>query len=92
MLLRIRLNRGVHIQRKRGKNRHLALALAGLMIPASLMAGTLAIWRLAADMQWASDFAITTGAFSHWQVWTAMTVLLLWAAVRLNRYGGDGQS
>jgi hypothetical protein len=90
MVLRIRFERGVHIQRTDGKNRHLALAFAGLLTPASLMAGTLAVWRLAADMQWASEFAITTGPFSHWLVWMGMAGGLLFLAARLNRYGRGG--
>jgi len=90
MVLRIRLERGVHIHRRDGKNRHLALALAGLLTPAALMAGTLAVWRLAADMQWTSEFAITTGPFSHWLVWMGMAAGLLFLATRLNRYGRGG--
>ncbi|MBM3810236.1 MAG: hypothetical protein FJW20_01245 [Acidimicrobiia bacterium] len=92
MVLRIRLDRGIPIKRSSGKNRHLALATAALLTPASLMAGALAFWRLAADMQWTSEFAISDGLFSHWLVWLGMAVGLLLTATRLNRYGRGGET
>jgi hypothetical protein len=89
MLVRLRLETGQPIQRKRGKNRSLALGFAALLIPASLMAYTLGFWRLASDLGVAGEFSVT-GIFSHWQVWIAMGVLLNLAAVVLNRYGRGG--
>jgi hypothetical protein len=89
MNVRIRLPRGLPVDPKRGKNRHVALACGALMGPAALMAYVLGAWRLASDMGLAGEFVIT-GLFSHWQVWIALGVLLQAAASSLNRYGRGG--
>jgi len=55
--------------------------LAALLSPASVIALVLAFWRLGADLNWTGEFAISTGLFSHWQVWMALAVALqTWAA------------
>jgi hypothetical protein len=89
MIVRIRLNRGRPIQRQRGKNRDLAFAFGALLVPASLMAYVLGIWRLASDMGMAGAFGIK-GLFSHWQIWMVSGLLLQAAASSLNHYGRDG--
>lgn len=68
-----------------GSNRELAAAAGALLIPASLMAYSLGFWRLASDMGLAGQFDIT-GAFSHWQLWIGLGVLLHTGAITLNRY------
>jgi len=90
MIVRIRPGTGRPIQRKLGKNRHLALACGALLIPASLMAYVLGFWRLASDMGFAAEPGIT-GLFAHWQVWIATAVFLHGAASILNRYGRRGE-
>jgi hypothetical protein len=90
MVVRIRFGRGPKIVRKRRKNRRVALAFASLLTPAALMMAALGLWRLAADLQWASNFAIRTGLFSHWQVWAGSAALLQAGAYYLNRYGRAG--
>jgi hypothetical protein len=87
MVLRIRLGRPSRVRRQGRKNRRVALAMAALLTPASLMAFALAFWRIAADLKWAGEFAIAHGMFSHWQVWIAMAFLLQGCAILLNRYG-----
>lgn len=89
MIVRIRFGTGRPIQRKLGKNRHIALAFGALLIPASLMAYMLGFWRLASDMGLARDPGIT-GFFAHWQVCIGLAVFLSGAATILNRYGGRG--
>jgi hypothetical protein len=89
MIARIRLKQGGPVTRKRGKNRHLALAVGALLVPGSLMAYVLGFWRLASDMQLAGAFGIT-GLFSHWQIWIAMGFVLHVTASALNRYGRGG--
>jgi hypothetical protein len=89
MIVRIRLKSGRPIQRKRGKNRHVASGLAALLIPLALMAYVLGLWRLASDMGFAGEFGIT-GLFSHWQIWIPVAVLLQMTAAALNRYGRGG--
>jgi hypothetical protein len=90
MLVRIRFDKGARLQRKRGKNRHLALAAAALLVPSSMMAAVLGFWRLASDVGWASGFAFSGGPLSHWVIWIVLAGLMLGMAWRLNRYGhGD---
>jgi hypothetical protein len=90
MILRIRLRRGRPIQRKAGKNRHVALALGSLLTPVALMAYVLGLWRVASDMGIAGEFGIT-GVFSHWQIWISAGVLIHAAGISLTRYGRGGE-
>ncbi|HEY1948466.1 MAG TPA: hypothetical protein VGG97_15765 [Bryobacteraceae bacterium] len=55
----------------------LALAVSSLLIPCALIAFTLAFWSIAADMRWSTTFFVSTGLFSHWEVWLASAGLLL---------------
>lgn len=87
MLVRIRLQRGPTPQLKKRRNRHLALASAALLTPAAVTALVLSLWRLGADLGFAGAFAIHTGILSHWQVWLAISVVIQFLAVLLNRYG-----
>jgi hypothetical protein len=87
MLVRIRFGKGSKVERKRRKNRRVAMAFATFLTPAAVMAAALGIWRLAEDPHWASDFAIRKGLFSHWQVWFAFAGLLQTGSYLLNRYG-----
>lgn len=87
MLVRIRFGRGAKVERKRRKNRRVALAFASFLTPAAVMTAALGIWRLAADLQWASNFAIRSGLFSHWQVWFGFAGLLQAGSHFLYRYG-----
>src|SRR5690349_22883976 len=89
MLVRIRFDRGRPVQQGKGKNRKLALAMGALLTPAAVMASVLGLWRLAADMKWTGEFGISSGLFSHWQVWMASAALLQSVAWALNRYGRD---
>jgi hypothetical protein len=85
MIVKIRFPEGRRRNSKRGTNRELAGALGALLIPASLMAYSLGFWRLASDMGLAGQFDIT-GAFSHWQLWIGLGVLLHTGSITLNRY------
>jgi len=87
MKVTIRLAPGPRVKREGTRNQRLALATAALLTPFSLMAFALGFWRLAADMNWAKQFAFTDGPLSHWQVWIGAGLLLQAGAVLLNRYG-----
>jgi hypothetical protein len=89
MRVRIRIKRGSKVSRSGKKNRHLALLAASLLTPAALVAALLAVWRLAADLNWANRFAIRSGPFSHWQVWIAAAGVLQLCSHALNRYARD---
>jgi len=87
MVFRIRFGAGPKGERKRRKNQQVALALASLLTAGALMTAILGIWRVAADLRWASNFAIPEGLFSHWQVWMVSAGLLQTGSHLLNRYG-----
>jgi hypothetical protein len=87
MVVRIRFAKGTRLGRKRQKDKRLALILAALLPPSALTAAVLAIWRIAADLNWTNSFAISSGIFSHWQVWLGAAVALQMCARALNRYG-----
>ena len=86
MVVRIRLGKGPRVERKRRKNRRLALAAAVMLTPGAVLAAVLGLWRLAADLRWTASFAIHDGLFSHWQVWLAFAALLQAVSRLLNRY------
>lgn len=91
MVVRIRFGKGPRVERKPRKNRRLALAFASLLTPAALMACSLGLWRIAADLNWTGAFAIGSGLFSHWQVWIVSGIVLQIFSRILNHYGrGDG--
>lgn len=90
MRVRIRFGKGLKFGGKRGKNRRSALAVAALLTPAAVMAAVLGLWRIAADLNWTSSFAIPSGFFSHWQVWLGAAALLQLCSHILNRYGKRG--
>jgi len=92
MKVRIRFSRGPRVGRFHRKNKRLALALGALLNPATVMACILALWRLAADLHWTNTFAISSGLFSHWQVWMAAAALLHFCSRALNRYGRGGDA
>lgn len=86
MRVRIRLDEGNRVSRRLGKNRHIAAAVAALLSPAAVLAGIVALWRIAADLEIASQFAISSGFFSHWQVWAMVALLLQGSAWLLEQY------
>ena len=92
MVVRIRFGRGPRVGVKRRRNQRLALAVASLLTPAAFLTSMLALWRIAADMSWTGSFAISTGVFSHWQVWMGMAAVLQFCSHLLNRYGKSGDS
>jgi hypothetical protein len=51
------------------------------------MPAILGVWRICADIGLTGAFAISTGLFSHWQVWLGIAALLQLLALALTRYG-----
>jgi hypothetical protein len=90
MVIRIRFGKGPIIGRRHGTRRAATVA-AALLTPLAALAFILACWRITADLDWTGGFAIPTGFFSHWQVWTGAAILLQLCSRVLNRYGrSDG--
>lgn len=86
MIVKIRVGQGRKIRRQGIRNQRAAITAAVLLTPFSVLAFALGGWRLAADLQWTSRFAIDQGPFSHWQVWIALSFCLQAGAALLNRY------
>ncbi len=87
MVVRIRLNVGPQIAAQRKLDARLALAVASLLTPASLMCVVVALWAVLADTQVTQQFMISEGLLSHWQVWLAAGVLIQMLSAALDRYG-----
>jgi hypothetical protein len=86
MVVKLQLQYGRTLRTAARTNRQLALIAASLLSPASLMAIALGFWRLCADLNWMDEFAISTGLFSHWQVWIALGILMQFGSIALHRY------
>ena len=57
-------------------SRQLPSILIALLTPAALVVLAMGLWRVCTDLDWAGAFPITTGFFSHWQVWIALSIAL----------------
>lgn len=90
MRIRIRLTSGGTVTPVKQLQRKFALGAASLMTPAAFSAYALGCWRIAADMKWTGEFAISEGIFSHWQVWIALGAVIQVGAITLGRYGRSG--
>jgi hypothetical protein len=90
MKVRIQFDVGPRVRKSGAKNCRLASAISTLLWPAILMAYSLAFWALAAQVKVAGDFAISSGIFSHWQVWAVSALALHLSALSLGRYGRTG--
>jgi hypothetical protein len=86
MIVRIRFGQGAKVGKGQRKNKRVAAVAAALLNPAALIAAALALWRVTADMNMTRSFAITSGFFSHWQVWLGAAIILQVCSRILNRY------
>jgi hypothetical protein len=68
-----------------GRQRKVVLLLAALLAPSALVAFTMAFWIVASDLRWTGEFFLTTGLFSHWQVWLCSAAILLVISRLLDR-------
>ncbi len=68
---------------------HAALLLAALLVPSALLAFTMAFWSIASDLHWTGDFFLSSGLFSHWQVWLCTAAVLLLVSRLLDRFARD---
>lgn len=92
MVVRIRFTRGPKVVRGKRKNQRIAVAVASMLTPVAAMASALALWRIAADLNWASRFAIPSGPFSHWQFWLGAAIALQLCSHLLTRYAKRGNT
>jgi hypothetical protein len=64
MVVRIRWNKYRAQEIPRLQNA--ALAVASLLAPSALMAFTIAVWKLAANLHWTGDFFVSSGLWFCW--------------------------
>jgi hypothetical protein len=64
-----------------------ALALAAVFAPLALVAFTMCFWSFAAELQLVGAFYVTSGIFSHWQMWFFAALILLVSTKLLANYG-----
>ena len=68
-------------------NRGLALLGSALAWPLGVVCFFLCAWRWAFDLRWIGLFLVSSGVFSHWQVWFMLGMTWQVLAVSLKRYG-----
>jgi hypothetical protein len=85
MVVKIPFGGGTVVSRP-GKHSRLATLAASLLTLASIICGSLALWRIGTDLEWAGDFAFPSGFLSHWQVWLGAAIAVQYLAWRLGRY------
>lgn len=64
-----------------------ALALAAVLAPSALLAFTMCFWSFAAELRLVGAFYVTSGLFSHWQIWFFAALILLVSTRLLASYG-----
>ena len=60
--------------------------VAAVLTPLAVLAGTLGVWRLAADPGWTSRFFIASGLLSHCQVWFTVAIAVGASSRGLNKW------
>ncbi len=86
MVVKIRFGRGPVVMRRQGKNSRMAMLAASLLTLVAISCGSLGLWRLGADLNWAGDFVFSHGLLSHWQVWIGTAIAAQYGCWRLTRY------
>lgn len=66
--------------------------LSYLLTPFAWTGYAFALWRLGADLEWTSDFFITRGILSRWQVWLALAAATQAGAHYLNNRPGSSDN
>jgi hypothetical protein len=74
------------------KSGRIALLSASLLNLVAISCGSLGLWRMGTDLEWAGDFVIKVGFLSHWQVWIGAAIGTQYTSWWLARYAGIMQS
>ena len=59
---------------------------SSLLTLVAISCGSLGLWRLGTDLNWAGDFVFSHGLLSHWQVWIGTAIAVQYGCWRLTRY------
>jgi hypothetical protein len=69
-------------------NGRIAMLSASLLTLVAIGFGSLGLWRMGTDLEWAGDFVVQEGLLSHWQVWIGAAVGVQYTSWWLARYAG----
>jgi len=70
------------------RNGRIAMSSASLLTLVAIGCGSLGLWRVGTDLEWAGDFVIQDGLLSHWQVWVGAAIAMQYTSWWLARYAG----
>jgi len=70
------------------RNGRIAMQSASLLTLVAIGCGSLGLWRVGTDLEWAGDFVIQDGLLSHWQVWVGAAIGMQYTSWWLIRYAG----
>jgi len=70
----------------------MAVLSAGLLTLVAVSCGSLGLWRMGTDLDWAGDFVVANGFLSHWQVWIGAAAAVQYTSWWLVRYAGTLRS
>jgi hypothetical protein len=68
------------------RNSRVAMLSASLLTLVAISCGSLGLWRVGTDLEWAGDFVIQDGLLSHWQVWVGAAIGMQYTSCLLARY------
>jgi hypothetical protein len=84
MVVRIRISTNLPRIHKRASG-EVTAGLAGLLTLVSVACFAMSAWKLLSEIGWAGSFFLSSGVFSHWQVWIAVAVATQLLSFRLSR-------
>jgi hypothetical protein len=61
------------------------VSISGVLTPVALLAAILGTWRFSADLGWTSNFFVTRGLLSRYQLWFSVAIVAQASSILLNR-------
>lgn len=86
MTVKIKIAQGRQTGEQTGRPNAAVELAAHLLSPAALVAVAVGLWALGCELQLAHSFAISEGAFAHWQAWMVLGAAMQTAAAMLQRH------
>jgi hypothetical protein len=86
MMVKVRFGRGPLVARRKGKNSRMAMLGSTFLTLVAITCGSMGMWRVGYDLNYAGAFVFQDGLLSHWQVWLAAAVGAQYSGWQLTRY------
>jgi len=77
-----------HAMTPQERNGRIAMLSASLLTLFAISCGSLGLWRVGTDLEWAGSFIVQDGFLSHWQVWVGAAIVMQYMSWWLVRYAG----